>query len=229
MTRDPVTDAAGHAGRRGAEHHGAAEDHVVVVVDEDGRGASPAWSICTTCGARSWSERDRPRARRADQADALRRRWRPDRRHGRRALGRQREQAVRNSRWHCPGLGAARRPAVSGSSLRANSPTTPHRAAQLGITLVYQGVSSKADAYDRILKDERLADEEVAYMGDDIVDLAVLARVGLSTAPADAVAEVRARVHWVSERGGGRGAARELVETGPPRPGSVGRRRGLVC
>ena len=64
----------------------------------------------------------------------------------------------------------------------------------------------------RILKEERLADEEVAYMGDDIVDLAVLARVGLSTAPADAVPEVRARVHWVSESGGGRGAARELAE-----------------
>jgi 3-deoxy-D-manno-octulosonate 8-phosphate phosphatase (KDO 8-P phosphatase) len=90
--------------------------------------------------------------------------------------------------------------------------TTPVRAAQLGITLIYQGVSSKADAYARILKDERLADEEVAYMGDDIVDLAVLARVGLSTAPADAVPEVRARVHWVSESGGGRGAARELAE-----------------
>ena len=49
-------------------------------------------------------------------------------------------------------------------------------------------------------------------MGDDIVDLAVLARVGLSTAPADAVPEVRARVHWVSGAGGGRGAARELAE-----------------
>ena len=49
-------------------------------------------------------------------------------------------------------------------------------------------------------------------MGDDVVDLAVLARVGLSAAPADAVDEVRSRVHWVSSRGGGDGAARELVE-----------------
>jgi 3-deoxy-D-manno-octulosonate 8-phosphate phosphatase (KDO 8-P phosphatase) len=93
-----------------------------------------------------------------------------------------------------------------------NSPTTQRRAAQLGITLIHQGVSSKADAYDRILNNERLTDTEVAYMGDDIVDLAVLDRVGLSTAPADAVAEVRARVHWVSGSGGGRGAVRELVE-----------------
>jgi 3-deoxy-D-manno-octulosonate 8-phosphate phosphatase (KDO 8-P phosphatase) len=93
-----------------------------------------------------------------------------------------------------------------------NSPTTTHRAAQLGITLIYQGVSSKAEAYQRILHDEQLTDAEVAYMGDDIVDLAVLARVGLSTAPADAVAEVRSRVHWVSAAAGGRGAVREMVE-----------------
>lgn len=93
-----------------------------------------------------------------------------------------------------------------------NSPTTPHRAAQLGITLVHQGVASKVDSYERILTDQGLNDEEIAYMGDDIVDLAVLERVGLATAPADAVAEVRSRVHWVSSAGGGRGAVRELVE-----------------
>jgi len=93
------------------------------------------------------------------------------------------------------------------------SATTPHRAAQLGITLVHQGVSSKAAAYERILQDERLTDEEVAFMGDDIVDLAVLDRVGFSAAPADAVAEVRSRVDWVSGANAGSGAARELIET----------------
>jgi len=92
------------------------------------------------------------------------------------------------------------------------SPTTPHRAAQLGITLVRQGVPNKLDAYDHILSELGLVDPQVAYMGDDIVDLAVLGRVGLSTAPADAVAEVRARVDWVSTRIGGDGAARELLE-----------------
>jgi 3-deoxy-D-manno-octulosonate 8-phosphate phosphatase (KDO 8-P phosphatase) len=92
------------------------------------------------------------------------------------------------------------------------SPTTPHRAAQLGITLVRQGVPNKLDAYDQILSELGLTDPQVAYMGDDIVDLAVLGRVGLSTAPADAAAEVRARVDWVSTRIGGDGAARELLE-----------------
>lgn len=92
------------------------------------------------------------------------------------------------------------------------SATTPHRAAQLGITIVQQGVSNKLDGYKRIIAAEQVNDDEVAYMGDDIVDLAVLGRVGLSAAPSDAVAEVRARVDWVSRAPGGRGAVRELVE-----------------
>ena len=92
------------------------------------------------------------------------------------------------------------------------SSTTPHRAAQLGVTLVYHGVSSKLATYERILEDLGLTDADVAYMGDDVVDLAVLARVGLAAAPADAVEEVRARAHWVTSAAGGRGAARELIE-----------------
>jgi 3-deoxy-D-manno-octulosonate 8-phosphate phosphatase (KDO 8-P phosphatase) len=92
------------------------------------------------------------------------------------------------------------------------SGTTAVRAAQLGITLVRQGVASKIDAYDEIVSGIGLNDDEVAYMGDDIVDLAVLSRVGLAAAPADAVPEVRARVHWIASSGGGAGAARELLE-----------------
>jgi len=93
------------------------------------------------------------------------------------------------------------------------SATTPHRAAQLGVTIVHQGVPTKLEGYERIVADARVADAEVAYMGDDIVDLAVLARVGLSAAPADAVGQVRSAVDWVSSAKGGRGAARELIET----------------
>jgi 3-deoxy-D-manno-octulosonate 8-phosphate phosphatase (KDO 8-P phosphatase) len=92
------------------------------------------------------------------------------------------------------------------------SPTTMQRAAQLGITLIHQGVSSKISTYDQIVGDMVLTDDEVAYMGDDIVDLAVLGRVGLSAAPANAVAEVRSRVDFVSGFPGGDGAVRELVE-----------------
>jgi 3-deoxy-D-manno-octulosonate 8-phosphate phosphatase (KDO 8-P phosphatase) len=92
------------------------------------------------------------------------------------------------------------------------SATTLHRAAQLGVSLVLQGVSSKVQAYEGILATERLSDEQVGYMGDDVVDLGVLGRVGLSAAPADAVAEVRAAVDWVSNAKGGDGAARQLIE-----------------
>jgi 3-deoxy-D-manno-octulosonate 8-phosphate phosphatase (KDO 8-P phosphatase) len=92
------------------------------------------------------------------------------------------------------------------------SPTTPYRAAQLNITLVYQGVLNKLSSYERILADLKLIDDDVAYMGDDVVDLAVLARAGLSAAPSDAVEEVRSRVDWISASPGGGGAARELIE-----------------
>jgi 3-deoxy-D-manno-octulosonate 8-phosphate phosphatase (KDO 8-P phosphatase) len=92
------------------------------------------------------------------------------------------------------------------------SAATGQRAAQLGITLVHQGVASKLESYEQIVDSLLLDDEQVAYMGDDILDLPVLIRVGLSTAPADAAEDVRARVHWVSSARGGQGAARDLIE-----------------
>ena len=93
-----------------------------------------------------------------------------------------------------------------------HSATTAQRAKQLGITLVHQGVSSKIDTYDQIVGDMVLNDQQVAYMGDDIVDLSVLKRAGFSAAPANAVAEVRSRVDFVSTQPGGEGAVREMVE-----------------
>ena len=92
------------------------------------------------------------------------------------------------------------------------SASTSQRAAQLGITLVHQGVGSKLETYEQTIADIGVADERVAYMGDDLLDLPVLSRVGLAAAPADAVHEVRSRVHWVSAARGGDGAARDLIE-----------------
>jgi 3-deoxy-D-manno-octulosonate 8-phosphate phosphatase (KDO 8-P phosphatase) len=67
-----------------------------------------------------------------------------------------------------------------------------------------------------------LDDDQVAYMGDDVNDLPLLARVGLAAAPADARPEVRAAVHFVTRAEGGRGAVRELCDlilaARPPRP-----------
>jgi len=96
-------------------------------------------------------------------------------------------------------------------SARSSGATT-HRAAQLAVRMVQQGVTSKASAFDTILKSSGLTEDAVSYMGDDLLDLPVLERAGLSAAPADAAREVRQRVHWVSEAAGGRGAARQLIE-----------------
>jgi 3-deoxy-D-manno-octulosonate 8-phosphate phosphatase (KDO 8-P phosphatase) len=93
-----------------------------------------------------------------------------------------------------------------------SSASTAQRAAQLGVTLVHQGVASKRETYDQIVDELLLENEQVAYMGDDVLDLPVLARAGLAAAPADAVVDVRDRVHWVAQRAGGHGAARELIE-----------------
>ena len=92
------------------------------------------------------------------------------------------------------------------------SPATSHRAAQLSISLVVQGVANKLTAYEEILRDASLEDAAVAYMGDDLLDLPVLERVGLSAAPADAAPEIRRSVDWVSVARGGHGAVRELIE-----------------
>jgi 3-deoxy-D-manno-octulosonate 8-phosphate phosphatase (KDO 8-P phosphatase) len=96
-------------------------------------------------------------------------------------------------------------------SARSSGATT-HRAAQLAVRLVVQGVANKLGAYEQIIRDAGIDDGAVAYMGDDLLDLPVLGRVGFSAAPADAAVEVRAQVNWISSAAGGRGAARELIE-----------------
>lgn len=101
--------------------------------------------------------------------------------------------------------------AVGLLSARSSGATT-QRAAQLAVRIVSQGVANKLTAYEQILRTAGLEDEAVAYMGDDLLDLPVLARAGLSAAPADAIEEVRARVDWVSQAPGGRGAVRDLIE-----------------
>lgn len=94
---------------------------------------------------------------------------------------------------------------------RASAPTAV-RAAELGVQIVVQGELDKATAFDQILARRALEPAAVAYMGDDLLDLPVLRRVGLAAAPADAVPAVLNEVHWTSSLNGGRGAVRELVD-----------------
>ena len=92
------------------------------------------------------------------------------------------------------------------------SAATTRRAAELGISLVVQGGPDKRDHFSRIVRDANVTEAQVAYMGDDLLDLPLLARAGLAAAPADASPEIIEAAHWVSRFPGGRGAVRELVE-----------------
>ncbi|NQW03550.1 MAG: HAD hydrolase family protein [Acidobacteria bacterium] len=94
---------------------------------------------------------------------------------------------------------------------RASEATT-RRANELHLTTVIQGQLDKRLAYLDLVKARAFKDDHVAYMGDDLLDLPVLLRVGLSAAPGDACEEVRQRVHYTSRAAGGRGAVREFIE-----------------
>ncbi len=86
------------------------------------------------------------------------------------------------------------------------------RSEDLKITHLYQGAKNKLDAYKEIIKKTGLKPFEIAYMGDDWLDMVLLKRVGLAVAPANAVKEVREMVHYTSEQSGGHGAVRELCD-----------------
>jgi 3-deoxy-D-manno-octulosonate 8-phosphate phosphatase (KDO 8-P phosphatase) len=86
------------------------------------------------------------------------------------------------------------------------------RMESLGVAHVYQGRRDKLPAYEELKATLGLADGDVAYVGDDVVDLPIMRRVGLAIAVADAHHLVRQHAHWSTGTGGGRGAAREVCE-----------------
>ncbi len=86
------------------------------------------------------------------------------------------------------------------------------RGAELAITDVCQGAQDKIAHLERLLDKHGLTADEVAYAGDDLNDLAVMRRVGLACAVANAAPEVKAAAHYVTGRAGGGGAVREIVE-----------------
>lgn len=92
------------------------------------------------------------------------------------------------------------------------SPITAARAKELGIEDVFQGSLQKLPSYEELLERRGLKDEEVCFIGDDVVDLPILYRVGLACAPTDAVGEVLEAVHYISPKSGGRGAVRDVCE-----------------
>ncbi len=92
------------------------------------------------------------------------------------------------------------------------SEAVSRRATDLGFAHLYQGRSDKGAVYAEILEKTGLGPEQTGYMGDDLMDLPLLVKVGCSFAPANAVAEVRQRVHYTTEQSGGHGAVREACE-----------------
>jgi 3-deoxy-D-manno-octulosonate 8-phosphate phosphatase (KDO 8-P phosphatase) len=86
------------------------------------------------------------------------------------------------------------------------------RAKNLGITRLYQGVEDKLAAMQSLLAELNLAPEAAAFMGDDVVDLPVMRRVGLALSVPAAPQVVRDHAHYVSRREAGHGAVREVCE-----------------
>ena len=86
------------------------------------------------------------------------------------------------------------------------------RARNLGITRLYQGVEDKLAAMQSLLADMGLAPEAAAFMGDDVVDLPVMRRVGLALSVPGAPQVVRDHAHYTTQREAGHGAVREVCE-----------------
>ena len=92
------------------------------------------------------------------------------------------------------------------------SQVVTNRAVELGISRVYQGVLDKLAVYREILGDSGMDDSRIAFMGDDVIDIPVMRRVGFAAAPADAVEEVLPFAHFVARNRGGWGAVREVCD-----------------
>lgn len=89
---------------------------------------------------------------------------------------------------------------------------TIKRLAGLGIEHIYSGVEDKWPVFQHFLRTFNLKASEICYMGDDLPDLQILQKVGLSACPADAVAEIRSAVDYISPLPGGAGCVRDVVE-----------------
>lgn len=86
------------------------------------------------------------------------------------------------------------------------------RVKELSIDGLYQNSTDKLKVFNKVLKKFRVAPEEVCFVGDDLVDLPVLKRVGLAVAVPNAVDEVKSHAHMVTSKMGGRGAVREICD-----------------
>ena len=87
-----------------------------------------------------------------------------------------------------------------------------HRARDLKVAKAYQGFLDKLIPIEKLLKEFKIAPEEICFMGDDLPDVPVLKRVGLAVSVPNALDEVRAIAHHITSKAGGRGAVREVCD-----------------
>ena len=92
------------------------------------------------------------------------------------------------------------------------SPAVAKRADELHVSFVYLGQAKKKQAYEECLQKAGVTEDEVAYLGDDLPDIPLAMRSGLGVCVADGAPELKAVCHYTTLKGGGRGAAREVVE-----------------
>jgi 3-deoxy-D-manno-octulosonate 8-phosphate phosphatase (KDO 8-P phosphatase) len=93
-----------------------------------------------------------------------------------------------------------------------DSKVVARRMAELGIEHVLQGHREKLPAFEQLLARLAISASETAYVGDDVVDIPLLRRVGLAIAVQDAHSLVKRHAHWTTANSGGRGAVREVCE-----------------
>ena len=92
------------------------------------------------------------------------------------------------------------------------SKATERRAADLGVNILKQAPTNKMEMVDEVKRDHGLRDGEIAFIGDELVDLPVLRRVGFAVAVPNAMDEVKRLAHYVTRCRGGDGAMREVIE-----------------
>jgi 3-deoxy-D-manno-octulosonate 8-phosphate phosphatase (KDO 8-P phosphatase) len=97
---------------------------------------------------------------------------------------------------------------ITGRSSRA----VARRAQELGVEFVCQGNPDKTAAFEQLLQQAGVNENEVAFVGDDLPDIPIMNRAELAVAVADAVEETRSVAHYVTRAKGGRGAVREVIE-----------------
>lgn len=107
--------------------------------------------------------------------------------------------------WHRAGMQTA---IISGRETEA----TRIRAEQLKINHVFQGCQKKLPTFEKLLAQSKLSADEVAYIGDDLLDIPIMRRAGFAVAVENAVDEVKNCCHYVTSLAGGNGAVREVIE-----------------